>query len=370
MKNTLSCLAAITTILILLAGCKKAKKEQDIYGTWKLFKSEAGYNYMQYSEKYEKTLKCDGVNMKTTLECTNCSANGGVSQMLIPYQMTLTLTEDKKFVLHEESGSGNSEMKGSWEWTSTTERIKLVATYGNASFPGNVHFFLDSCTLSITELSALETRMSLYSVDARSDRSSSEHGNFVFRKNTTSTTTTLPPVTYGTMTDPRDGKTYKTVKIGSQTWMAENLKYAAPCAYAYNDDIAKVDTYGYLYSEAILNITPPAGWHIPTEVEVLKLIDSLGGDQVAARALKSTEKWLAPNDATNSVGFSMMPGGNGLINSVGLVDHYDNLNYMAHLTYIRASGQRGQLILVYSHSVATMSEAYDLSLFSVRYIKN
>ena len=114
-----------------------------------------------------------------------------------------------------------------------------------------------------------------------------------------------PENTIGTMTDLRDGKTYKTVKIGNQTWMAENLNY-----YARNSWCNKCEIYGQLYTyESALNASP-SGWHLPSDQEWSTLIDYLGGEAVAGGKLKATTGWNSPNtEATNSSGFSALPGG-------------------------------------------------------------
>ncbi len=80
-----------------------------------------------------------------------------------------------------------------------------------------------------------------------------------------------------TFTDSRDGKTYKTVKIGNQTWMAENLAYKASSGcWAYNDDESNVAKYGYLYNWETAKTVCPSGWHLPTKAEFETLLNNYG----------------------------------------------------------------------------------------------
>ncbi|MEI6138141.1 MAG: fibrobacter succinogenes major paralogous domain-containing protein [Mariniphaga sp.] len=144
-----------------------------------------------------------------------------------------------------------------------------------------------------------------------------------------------PTLGYGRMTD-QENNTYKTIKIGSQTWMAENLRatkyrngdpisnvtnntnWAALTtgAYCWNNDIAAYKAiYGVLYNwHAVAdgrNIAP-VGWHVPTDAEWTTLIDSLGGQSVAMSKLKEvgTGNWESQyNGTTNESGFTALPGG-------------------------------------------------------------
>lgn len=85
----------------------------------------------------------------------------------------------------------------------------------------------------------------------------------------------------GIFTDPRDGKVYKTVQIGNQTWFAENLAYKPSSGkyWAYQGDPTK---FGYFYNwETAKNICP-SGWHLPSKGEYEELLGQLGGEGTSA----------------------------------------------------------------------------------------
>jgi uncharacterized protein (TIGR02145 family) len=139
-----------------------------------------------------------------------------------------------------------------------------------------------------------------------------------------------------------DGNAYKTVKIGNQTWMAENLRsthYSDGTliqSFAYGDDTANVGVYGRLYRSAAalkgasgggstrVQGAAPVGWHIPSVAEWQALVDNLGGNAVAGGKLKAagTDRWKSPNTgATNESKFRALPGGyfrvDGLYMAIG-----------------------------------------------------
>lgn len=112
------------------------------------------------------------------------------------------------------------------------------------------------------------------------------------------------------LTDSRDGQVYQIVTIGTQTWMAQNLKYEIGNNWCYNNDSANCATYGRLYDWQTAKGACPSGWHLPTDEEWFTLTNFLGGSSVAGGKLKSVIGWNASNTgSTNQSGFSALPGG-------------------------------------------------------------
>ena len=122
-----------------------------------------------------------------------------------------------------------------------------------------------------------------------------------------------PNINYGEMTDPRDGQVYKTVKIGDQVWMAQNLNYddsvKTPSlkenSWCYNDSSEYCEKYGRLYSWAAAKDVCPTGWHLPSEDELDDLIDSVARSASVGKSLQ-TKLW---NSGTDAYGFSAIPAG-------------------------------------------------------------
>jgi len=171
----------------------------------------------------------------------------------------------------------------------------------------------------------------------------------------------------GTVKDV-EGNMYKTVVIGTQTWMSENLratKYqdGTPIslvtdhkewralrdgAYCnYDNDPGKAAIYGRLYNFSAVvdsrNICP-GGWHVPTDTEWQAMIDYLGGERAAGDKLKETGNlhWSENAHATNSSGFTALPGGHREPNNVGVGDPTFNwIGSMAWFWTSTASSNRG-----------------------------
>ena len=133
-----------------------------------------------------------------------------------------------------------------------------------------------------------------------------------------SSSSKVPEPAEGTLTDSRDGQTYKTVKIGDQVWMAENLNFETDSSYCYNDSAKYCAKYGRLYEWSAAMEACPSGWHLPDTAEWRTLLDAAGGESIAGTMLKSTSGWNSDGNGTDDFGFTVLPaGGWGSKNFVG-----------------------------------------------------
>jgi len=114
-----------------------------------------------------------------------------------------------------------------------------------------------------------------------------------------------------TFTDSRDGKKYKAVEIGAQTWMAENLNYNASGSKCYDNKPANCQKYGRLYDWNTAMKVCPQSWHLPTWAEWDILTVSDRGERTAGKLLMATSGWNKDkvNNGTDDFGFSALPGG-------------------------------------------------------------
>jgi uncharacterized protein (TIGR02145 family) len=130
--------------------------------------------------------------------------------------------------------------------------------------------------------------------------------------------------------DERDGKLYKTVQIGRQCWMAENLNVGEEVdnfsqrnnkiteKTCYDNDSINCRIYGGLYTwDEAMAYDPtaptgvcPSGWHIP-EIKEWEELSSFLGEELAGEKMKVTENYSPSWDGTNKSGFTAYPSGCG-----------------------------------------------------------
>ena len=176
----------------------------------------------------------------------------------------------------------------------------------------------------------------------------------------------------------RDGNTYRTVKIGSQTWMAENLKVRTEGSWCYEDKESNCQKYGRLYNWDAAKVACPVGWHLPSKEEFEILLKFVGGVQEnawkwenAGKMLKFTNGWNEyggkNGNGTDDFGFSALPAGNRLNNG-----YYRNEGYYASFW----SSSEDDSYLAYYMGLYYGSDNADLNYdsksiaFSVRCVKD
>ena len=204
-----------------------------------------------------------------------------------------------------------------------------------------------------------------------------------------------PNLTYGTVVD-QEGNSYKTIVIGSQEWMAENLKTSTysngdqipnvidqnewsnlttGAWVHYNNDSQYECPYGKLYNwyaAADPRNICPSGWHVPSDAEWSTLINYLdpnanggGYDNLAGGKMKSSgyQYWLAPNqNATNESGFTSLPGSyrlsDGIFDPIGAysvfwssTELYSFEAWSRYLSYLVGSTGQISYNKKYGHSI-------------------
>jgi uncharacterized protein (TIGR02145 family) len=201
-------------------------------------------------------------------------------------------------------------------------------------------------------------------------------------------------VSYGTVTDA-DGNIYKTVKIGNQTWMAENLRttqyndstsisnikdedawaslsYGAYCNYNNTKSLDSIATFGRLYNWYAVNseILAPEGWHVATDEDWQELSDYAGGNSIAGAILKEAglSHWLTPNtDALNSSGFTAVPA--GIRSNTGIFSNTGSYCYFWSSDYYNTM-YANRWVLSYNNAELSVSSLHKKFGFSVRCVKD
>lgn len=196
-------------------------------------------------------------------------------------------------------------------------------------------------------------------------------------------------INYDFMTDPRDGKKYRTVKIGDQVWMAENLNYSDSVKtpgleknmMCYQHEPSNCDLTGRYYGwaavvdsaklasgqDSLLSCGLPScqirgriqgicpeGWHLPDTAEWNALISTVGGQEIGGRMLKSIDGWYSNDDllckGVDEVGFSALPV--GYISRISLVN--------TQLGSVSSSGKRAYFWSSVIRAPSSVTSSYRL----------
>lgn len=180
-----------------------------------------------------------------------------------------------------------------------------------------------------------------------------------------------PDKEYGELTDERDGRVYKTIQIGNQIWMAENLDYKnseittsllgnMACGRDFENQEKCNSAFATTYRWEVLKEVCPTGWRIPSEADFLQLIKTVGNDEANGNKLLSAHESINMNRGTNETGFSAIP------NSF----HREAIFWSNSTARDKDEHERGVVLLI-SSTQFTTSAIMDISedLGAVRCIK-
>ena len=185
-----------------------------------------------------------------------------------------------------------------------------------------------------------------------------------------------PNIDYIEFTDERDGQVYRSVVIGKQTWMAQNLNYNQYAKYGSNNcpKISSPDScgkYGIFYNFSDIKKVCPNGWHLPSSDEWKVLITFVGGSTEASKKLRTTTGWTIKNyvedggNGTDEFGFSAYPSGFKL--------HISNANFGEEAAFWTSTiGGVGPLIAEskYSYFSTEQITTQSQDSFAIRCIKD
>lgn len=215
-------------------------------------------------------------------------------------------------------------------------------------------------------------------------------GNIKWQKelnSSSSATISSSSVSYGQLTDERDGNVYKTVKINDRVWMAENLKYKVADGKSFCNcgDTTSCDGWGLLYTMNAAKDSSlcPVGWHVPSKTEMDKLVYEVNGFGKTDVMLRSKDGWRTVADSylrgTDDFGFGAVPAG---ILWMPMDDYYEETSYCGTLpddeseyaAFWTSDGSLMGIAVNYSSEMIKYTDPSELNegefAFSVRCVQN
>ena len=313
---------------------------------------------------------------------------------------TLYVCNDEEWVPVKQLDDNDSvEESGSSEAKSSSSSVTPKSSSSETSVSSS----------SVKSSSSVTSSSSAKDVILSSSEGSSDSKSSSSEKAESSSSKAIEPAE-GMLTDSRDGKTYKTVTIGTQTWMAENLNYAYigvpykltykdtsytsdSTSWCYGDNPANCTKYGRLYTWAAAmdsvgtwstnskgcgygtTCSPtypvrgicPEGWHLPTKAEFETLFTAVGGQSTAGKVIKSTSGWKGSGNGTDAFAFSALSAGYRDDNGYYLTEGYYAYFWSSTEDY---SNFAYNMFLYCDHDYAYLDD-YDKNLgLSVRCLKD
>ncbi|WP_300188164.1 fibrobacter succinogenes major paralogous domain-containing protein [Fibrobacter sp.] len=312
-------------------------------------------------------------------------------------EVAYIVDEDKSLVCEDGKWVNSSNVSSSSSWSEVKGSSSSIASssswppeggigYSSAQAPSSSSVAQSSSSVA----SSSSAKSSSSSVKSSSSITSSSSSGIVLPCKTESEDN----CEYGILKDSRDGREYKTVKIGDQVWMAENLNFDTDNSWCYGDAPANCAKYGRLYTWAAavggaedecggghecdlgtgdVQGVCPKGWHLPSKAEWETLIVAVDGSiteytssNTASSKLKSVTGWSDSGNGTDTFGFSALPAG------YRLSDEYYYEGILACIwSSTEANSKRAYYMdLYYANGYAKLYDDYKFIGFSVRCLKD
>lgn len=302
----------------------------------------------------------------------------------------------------EHSSSSSSAQKNS----SSSEKAKSSSSDTRSDAKQSSSSEKDKSSSSSAEMQSSSSETVANSSSSVSELSSSSLDGFDW--SLPKETYLNPEIEYDTIIDSRDGKVYRTVEIGDQIWMAENLNYADSVktaslkgkSWCYKNVAANCDVAGRLYtwaaaidsvklandadnpqdcgygktcevasagSATLIQGICPSGWHLPSNEEWKALFTAVGGQLTAGKVLKSTSGWYSSGNGTDAYSFSALPAGSRY--------DYGGFDYDGYHAYFWSatednSGYAYSMFLYYYSELAYLGDGSKNYGFSVRCLRD
>ncbi|WP_298767620.1 fibrobacter succinogenes major paralogous domain-containing protein [uncultured Fibrobacter sp.] len=266
---------------------------------------------------------------------------------------TSALSSSAKVTEPAEVTDGSSDSNGEAISSSGKTELNGSSSSAKSSFSERSGGDPSSSSVKLSSSSAKSSSSSMSKVESSSSEkvsiSSSSWG--VFDWSVPKEAYLNPEIQYDSIVDERDGQVYKTIKIGDQTWMAQNLNYAYTgvkfhsvygtesdsTSWCYNNKAENCAVAGRLYTWAaaidsvklatdadnplncgygknctlpsMVQGVCPSGWHLPTYDEWRVLFIAVGASSTTATVLKSLSGWNGSGSGSDAYGFSALPAG-------------------------------------------------------------
>jgi len=281
-----------------------------------------------------------------------------------------------------------ADMSGSL-WTGSGNRpVAIISVGGTAVYWATANFTNGNATVPFSSFKLVE---GMGGGGGKSSSSGGDGGNPGGGSSSSGGASSFVPIDKG-----NNISSYRTVNIGTQKWMAENLNYTVAGSRCYDNNQANCDEYGQLYDWVTAMALPsncnesscsgqiqskhrgicPSGWHIPSDDDWDILMNYVGGSNTAGTKLKATSGWNDYNGAsgngTDEYGFSALPGGyvfsDGSSPDIG---GYGNVGHDGHwqcATEYSNSSARNRTMN--HNSNVDRSYSYKYYLYSVRCVQD